>query len=222
MTKLEDQDWVINPNNGHKVDMKKMLTEFRLATIYINSNFPFFGTLMANLKYMYSFQVPTACTDGTRLIMNPEFMMTLSIRMKAFVIMHEIMHCALDHCERGKNHDHYRSNIAADYEANGLLWADGVVTEEDLKPYIFDQKWVRKAYETIYAANPDASNAQKQQTQQGGQQGSNSQQGQQGQQGSGETGSGNNQQNDDKPKSPDFISGWNRALEDYKSGKLKL
>ena len=181
MIKLEDQDWVINPNTGNKIDMKKLLTEQRLAMIYIDTNFPFFSSLLRNLKWIYTFQVPTQATDGTRLLVNPEFTSNLSIKMKAFVMMHEVMHCALDHMARGKSHDPHKSNVAADYEVNGLLEADGVVSKNDLKPYLFDEKYQGMSYEHIYSMNPKSPGEQK--MQQGGQQGS-------GQQGSGQQGSG--------------------------------
>jgi predicted metal-dependent peptidase len=181
MIKLEDQDFVINPNTGNKVDMKKLLTEQRLAMIYIDTNFPFFSSLLRNLKWIYTFQVPTQATDGTRLLVNPEFTSKLSIKMKAFVMMHEVMHCALDHMARGKNHDPHKSNVAADYEVNGLLESDGVVSKNDLKPYLFDEKYQGMSYEHIYSMNPKSPGEQK--MQQGGQQGS-------GQQGSGQQGGG--------------------------------
>jgi predicted metal-dependent peptidase len=186
MTKLEDQDWVINPNTGNKVDMKKLLTEQRLAMIYIDSNFPFFSSLLRNLKWIYTFQVQTQATDGTRLLVNPEFTSKLSIKMKAFVMMHEVMHCALDHMARGKNHDPHKSNVAADYEVNGLLESDGVVSKNDLKPYLFDEKYQGMSYEHIYVMNPK--DPGEQDMQQGGQQGSGqSQDGGGGQQGGGQS-----------------------------------
>ena len=155
--------------------MKKLLTEQRLAMIYVDSNFPFFSSLLRNLTWIYTFQVPTQATDGTRLLVNPEFTSKLSIKMKAFVMMHEVMHCALDHMQRGKGHNPEKSNIAADYEVNALLKMDGVVTESDLKPYLYDSKYEGMSYEHIYAMNPQGPKAPD--TQQGGQQGSGGQSG---------------------------------------------
>ena len=177
MTKLEDQEWVINPNTGKRIDMKKLLTEQRLALIYVDSHYPFFSSLLRQLTWIYTFQVPTQATDGTRLLVNPEFTEPLTIRMKAFVMMHECMHCALDHMKRGKNHDPERSNTAADYEVNGLLEQDGIVSASDLAPYLFDKKYQGMAYEHIYALNPPKKGGS-QQPQKGGQQGSGSQGGQ--------------------------------------------
>ena len=215
--KIEDQEWAINPNTGNKINIKKVLTDIRLASVYIDGKFPFFSTLLKNLKIILSFQVPTACTDGTRLIYNPEFMDKLSIRMKAFVLMHEIMHCSVDHMVRGKGHPHKRSNDAADYEVNGLLCADGIVSESDLAPYLFDHKYDGMSYEHIYSLNPPSSKSQD--PQMGGQEGSG---------GDGDGGSGDGEGNrgggsqDNTPKSAEWIKGWNQALEDYKNGKIKL
>lgn len=213
--KLEDQNFVINPNTGNKIDMKKLLTEQRLAMIYVDSNYPFFSSLLKNLRWIYTFQVPTQATDGTRLLVNPEFTAGLTIKMKAFVMMHEVMHCALDHMARGKNHDRVKSNIAADYEVNGQLEGAGVVTASDLSNYLYDPKYKGMSYEHIYAMNPSGPNPPD--MQQGGQEGS-------GESGEGD-GNGNGNGNggeDNSPKSPDFIEGWNKALEDYKNGKIKL
>lgn len=173
--RLDEQEFVINPNTGNKINMKKLLTEQRLAMIYVDSNFPFFSSLLRNLTWIYTFQVPTQATDGTRLLVNPEFTSGLSIKMKAFVMMHEVMHCALDHMQRGKNHNPEKSNIAADYEVNALLKMDGVVTESDLKPYLYDSKYEGMSYEHIYAMNPTGPSSPP--PQKGGQQGSGGQSG---------------------------------------------
>jgi len=216
--KLEDQDWVINPNTGHKIDMKKLLTEQRLALIYVDTHFPFFSTLLKNLTWIYTFQVSTQATDGTRLLVNPEFTAGLTIRMKAFVMMHEVMHCSLDHMTRGKGHPRDRSNIAADYEVNGLLEADGVVSETDLKPYLFDRKYANLSYEHIYAMNPSGPKPDNPQT--GGQEGSGESSDGDSQSAGGEsTGAGNS---GDFNPTEDFVRGWNQAIEDYKNGKIKL
>ena len=183
--RLDEQEWVINPNTGNKIDMKKLLTEQRLAMIYVDSNFPFFSSLLRNLTWIYTFQVPTQATDGTRLLVNPEFTSKLSIKMKAFVMMHEVMHCALDHMQRGKGHNPEKSNIAADYEVNALLKMDGVVTESDLKPYLYDSKYERMSYEHIYSLSSQGPKAPD--TQKGGQQGSGGQSGD----GDGQSGDGN-------------------------------
>lgn len=226
MTKLEDMDYVINPNTGKKIDMKKLLTEQRLASIYIDTNFPFFSSLLRNLIFIYTFQVPTQATDGVRLLVNPEFTSKLSIKEKAFVMMHEVMHCALDHMQRGMKHDRKKSNYAADFEVNSLLVQDEVISQPDIKKMhaLYDPKYDGMSYEHIYSIVPSPSDNPE--TQKGGGQGD-SQDGEAGN--SGEGGNSESGQSQDsgggsgnKKHSPDFIAGWNKALEDYKNGKIKL
>lgn len=170
--KLEDQEWVINQNTGKKIDMKKLLTEQRLALIYIDSRFPFFSNLLRNLTWIYTFQVPTQATDGTRILVNPEFTSGLSIKEKAFVMMHECMHCALNHMERRGSRDPYKSNIAADYEVNDLLVMDGIVSASDINKIgaLYDSKYDGMNFEHIYSLNPPG--PPQPPTQEGGQQGS--------------------------------------------------
>jgi hypothetical protein len=117
---------------------------------------------------------------------------------------------------RGKGHDHSRSNIAADYEVNGILVANDILSKSDVKDFLYADEFVNKAYEVIYAANPKGPSTPK--PQEGGQQGS----GESGNGGDSGSGSGSGSDQDDKPKSEDWIRGWNKALEDYKNGKIKL
>ena len=97
----------------------------------VAQKYPFFERLIRELSIIYTFQVKTQATDGTRLFINPEFTDDLSMKMKAFVLMHETMHCALDHLMRGRYHDHHKSNIAADYEVNCALVDSGIVTNRN-------------------------------------------------------------------------------------------
>ena len=122
-------------------------------------------------------------------------------------MMHEVMHCALDHMERGKYHDQHKSNIAADYEVNGNLVDSGVVSASDVSKYLYDPKYSGWAYETIYADNPSGPAAPP--MQQGGQQDGSQGQGQ----GQGQSGDGSSPMNEQH--SPEYVDGWNDAIRDY-------
>ncbi len=213
--KLEDCDVVVNPFTGNTIDMKKVMKDTSLAISVINSQYPFFSNLFRKLHFQYSFALPTAGTDGIRMIVNPEFFERLNIRQKVFIIMHEIMHCALTHMTRAKEHgfDTWKSNIAGDYEINGLLEQDGLVNASDLDDYLYNKKIAEEhwSFERIYMSNmpgpqmPSQTNPQENSSDQSSS--------------SGQSSSGSP---DNKPKSKDFVDGWNDALDAYKSGKLKI
>lgn len=93
------------------------MTEARAALIRDN---PFFGHLAMGLQPACA-PCGTACTDGHRLIFDPEFAEKLSMREMQFVTLHEVMHCVLEHCIRGKNLQSLLFNIACDIVVNSTI-----------------------------------------------------------------------------------------------------
>ena len=139
---------------------------------------------------------------------------------KVFVLAHEIMHCVLNHMRRGKNHDHKKSNIAADYEVNA--WIDDIelIRAETIKKLgaLYDKKYVGWGYEKIYDDNPSGPTNSMDNSSQSKDAQNQQNKNQQGGSGSGSGGGqGQNQQ-----YSADYKAGWNQAMEDYKNGKIKL
>lgn len=95
----------------------RRMTDARALLVKEN---PFFGHLALRLKPACA-PCGTACTDGTRLIFDPEFAEKLSDQEMLFVILHEVLHCALDHCSRGKGLDNRVHNIACDIVVNSMI-----------------------------------------------------------------------------------------------------
>jgi predicted metal-dependent peptidase len=100
---------------------------------------PFFGSfLYSKLKLVESYDVPTAGTDGERVIFNPDFMATMTLDERVFVVCHEVFHAMLMHMPRfklwtergygpdGKPVNHQLMNVAADYIINATLLASKV------------------------------------------------------------------------------------------------
>ena len=214
----EDYDTIVCPD-GQIIDMNKLLDDQQRAIAGLVHIMPFFGGFVSKLRTIYTFRVETQATDGFNLFVNPQFTYNLDMTGKVFVLAHELMHCVLNHMRRGKGHDSMKSNIAADYEVNAWINDVGLIRSETMKKIgaLYDKKYSGWGYEKIYADNPSGSNqsmdnsgeskdAQKQQDKQDKQQG----------QGQG-SGQGNNQQ-----YSAEYKAGWNKAMEDYKKGKLKL
>lgn len=95
----------------------RRVTEARAALVRDN---PFFGHLSMGLQLACA-PCETACTDGKRLIFDPEFAEKLSLQELQFVTLHEVMHCVLEHCIRGRNLHSIMFNIACDIVVNSTI-----------------------------------------------------------------------------------------------------
>lgn len=85
----------------------------------------FFTTLCFSLIHEFSDAVPTAATNGKRILYNPDFFMSLSHEERVFLMLHEAMHCAYLHMERGRGLCPDVFNIAADHVINLQLLERG-------------------------------------------------------------------------------------------------
>jgi len=75
---------------------------------------PFFAVLLFDLLSIEEVEeggntsvnvpVPTAATDGTKLIVNKKWFGSLDIDERVFVLAHEVMHVILEHCPRMKGY----------------------------------------------------------------------------------------------------------------------
>ena len=83
-------------------------------------DYPFFGHLTMALQPACA-PCGTACTDGSRLIFDPAFAGRLDEKELGFVILHEVLHCALGHCTRGKGMNRYLHNVACDIVVNSII-----------------------------------------------------------------------------------------------------
>ena len=81
----------------------------------------FFGLLLMHMKFGVDENVPTAYTDGVKVVFGTKFLDGLSDSELDFVMMHEIMHVVLQHCFRGRNFEPERYNIAADIVINSNI-----------------------------------------------------------------------------------------------------
>ena len=100
-----------------------MTIEERLqsARIRLRSRHPFFGTLLFHAPTNLTEQIPTACTDGRNLYFNPAFIEPLSLQELDGLLLHEVLHAALLHCQRRGARDPQLWNRAADIVVNGMI-----------------------------------------------------------------------------------------------------
>ena len=92
-----------------------------LSRMRILCNHGFFGLLLMHMRYAVDENEETASTDGERITFGVDFLEDLSDGELDFVMMHEIMHVALQHCFRGADCDDHMFNIACDIVVNSNL-----------------------------------------------------------------------------------------------------
>lgn len=87
---------------------------------------PFIGSVALNMPMSIDNSVPTAATNGKRVLFNEEFCNELSDEELKFLVAHECMHPMLEHNFRRGERDTYKWNQAADYVINKLLTDEGI------------------------------------------------------------------------------------------------
>lgn len=87
----------------------------------------FFGQLVMRFRDEWDWNVPTACTDGRRLKINPEFWCNMTDDERVGVLTHETMHVVLRHFSRRGHRDPKVFNVAGDLAINEALIQAGFV-----------------------------------------------------------------------------------------------
>jgi len=107
----------------------------------------FYGSLATHLVDVLDESIPTAATDGKRILWNPEFVARLTDEEVRFVLLHEALHCAHAHFDRLPLTS--EGNEAGDYAINLILSRiDGLKMPKD---GLLDQRYKDMAEEEILA-----------------------------------------------------------------------
>ena len=104
-------------------DQKKreFIQKLIVARIRLLCDHGFYGLLLMHMNFALDETLPTAATDGEKILFNPDFLDSLSNSELDFVLMHEVMHVALKHCIRGEGLDAELFNIACDIVINSII-----------------------------------------------------------------------------------------------------
>lgn len=81
----------------------------------------FYSTILFSLTFAWDTKIKTAGTDGTGLFINPLYFKGLSEPERIGLLVHEVMHVALNHMTRIGPRDHKLWNYAGDYVINNML-----------------------------------------------------------------------------------------------------
>ena len=87
---------------------------------------PFVGAIALGMPHSFQEGVGTACTNGKRVLDDPQFVSNLSDDQLKFLVAHECMHPMLEHNFRRQSRDPKKWNMAADYVINQLLVDEGI------------------------------------------------------------------------------------------------
>ena len=105
---------------------KNVLRKMIRCRSLILGRYPFYGYLVMHLQLGVA-DCGTACTDMKHLLFDPDFAERLSDDEMIFVMLHEVLHCALLHCTRGRGFQPELYNIAADIVVNSnILYSMGI------------------------------------------------------------------------------------------------
>lgn len=82
---------------------------------------PFYGLLLMHVNFGIDNTYETAYTDGEKICFNSTFINEISNDELDFVMMHELLHIVLRHCNRYNNRDSNIFNIACDIVVNSNI-----------------------------------------------------------------------------------------------------
>ena len=94
------------------------LMKSRLRLLCTNG---FYGLLLMHMVLTIDEECETAATDGVRIYFGPDFLENLTDSQIDIVMMHEILHVALQHCLRSGDFEAEKFNIACDIVVNSLI-----------------------------------------------------------------------------------------------------
>ena len=123
MTSVMPKEEVKPITPQEEAKMKIRLAKAKTALILEH---PFIGTVALSMPFLLSREVPTAATNGKRVVFNPDFCNELTDEELKFLVAHECLHPMLEHNYRRQERQHRRWNNAADYVINKLLIDDSI------------------------------------------------------------------------------------------------
>lgn len=111
------------------------LDRVKRSLVNLEGTDPFFSSVALNLLLREDKSVPTACTDGRHLIVNPDYVMSKSRTYLDNVIVHEIVHVILKHPILLKKFpDKERARIAMELSVNSLIYMRSGFPQDVLIP----------------------------------------------------------------------------------------
>jgi predicted metal-dependent peptidase len=132
--------------------------DVRASMARLRARSPFFGTLAMYARFVPNPEIETAATDGLDVFYNPAFFASLPSDHLDAVIVHEVLHAALDHVYRRGGRSPLRWNFAADVVVNGLIAGAGLrLPESALRSPALERYSVEEVYVAMEREGRDGS-----------------------------------------------------------------
>ena len=103
------------------MDTPSLESRVSASLLRLRARAPFFGALALFARFRATREVPTAATNGTEVLYNPEWLGRLASAELDAVLLHEVLHAALLHVTRRREREAVRWNLAADVVVNGMI-----------------------------------------------------------------------------------------------------
>jgi predicted metal-dependent peptidase len=119
-------------------EVLKIVKRLQMARLELMRKQPFYALLLMHMKFALDLTCETAYTDGERIAFNPDFIKELDNQELQFVLMHEVLHVALQHCFRHQSdYDAQAFDLACDIVVNSnILYSfEGNLKRITLKKY---------------------------------------------------------------------------------------
>ncbi len=101
--------------------IRELTKRILVARLRLLSNNGFYGMLLMRLGLALDDSLDTAATDGRKIFFSPKFIDEISDSELDFVLMHEVLHVALQHGARQGNRNQLIFNIACDIVVNSNI-----------------------------------------------------------------------------------------------------
>lgn len=123
-------------------------TKLLKAKIELMTKSVFISTICLSVRHIITDSIPTAATNNTSIMYNPEFIKNLSVAELAGLIAHECWHIAYMHIARRGTRDPILWNVAGDYMINYMLKKAGfALPPQGLFSDKYDDAW---STDTVY------------------------------------------------------------------------
>ena len=101
--------------------IRNYIQRILLSRMRILNKHGFYGLLLMHMSFFVDEDMDTAATDGKSIIFGPEFLDIIDDRELDYILMHEVLHCALQHSLRRGKRDDVLFNLACDMVVNSNI-----------------------------------------------------------------------------------------------------